>query len=786
MIKLRELSKSYLTGDEEIKALKKINLEFSKAEFVSILGPSGCGKTTLLNVIGGLDRYNDGDFLINDEPTKNFKDKDWDHYRNHQVGFIFQSYNLIEHLSVLSNVELALSLSGMNRSLRRQKAKDALIQVGLGSKFNKRPNELSNGQLQRVAIARALVNDPQVILADEPTGALDSENSIQVIKILKELSKDRLVVMVTHNAELAIEYSDRIIHLLDGEVTSDETLIKSPKDLQLDHKKTKDKTYMGYFTALKLSFFNLIKKVGKTIVSSIAGGIGVVGIGLVIGISVGFSRYVSVVQVTSNTSTPIVVENKTKIEAFPDPNNPAVPRPNPFPTNQMYITSQQTIPPMIYEEVVNYINPEYLNHINEMNPEWYHDIKYYYDLNYPTFLLKDSSDVIRSVTYSTSTVSDIGEIPYEDHDYLNQMFDVLYGKLPSNTVSVNRVAEGVLVISDRNQLPDLVLNRLGYDGNDYSLQISFDDLLNLEIKIAHSGIIYTENQDTNLFDKRTNQDIYNDDGTITLKIVGIMRRKQNALIPQYQGIRYTSGVNRFILTETKEAPVVIRQQEVIDSYYENDTPLYSVLTGQIISETDANKLIRQLGIEQNPSRIVFYHKDSESKELIIEYLESYNIGLPHQQNIILNPTTENQSRLVDTTLSAVSVVLVVVASIALFVSISLVSILSYLSVVERTPEIGILRSIGARKVDIFNVFSAESMIIGIFSGILGLIMLYALTPTFNTLFEAALNVKNIVNLSDLQLIILFFGNIILTLIIGIIPALLASVKDPIKALKSAL
>jgi putative ABC transport system permease protein len=400
--------------------------------------------------------------------------------------------------------------------------------------------------------------------------------------------------------------------------------------------------------------------------------------------------------------------------------------------------------------------------------------------------MKDINDEIRSVNYSAATIADIGEIPYEDHTYLNQMIDVLYGKLPSNEVSTNRLAEGVLVISDRNQLPDAVLNRLGFNGNDYEMKISFEDLLNLEIKIAHSGVVYTENQETNLFNKRSNEDIYNDQNVITLKIVGIMRRKQNALIPQYQGIRYTSGVNRFILTETKEAPVVIRQQEIIDSYFENDTPLTSAITGQVISETDANKLIRQLGIEQNPSRIVFYHKDSAAKELMVEYLESYNEDLPHQQNIILNPVTENQSRLVDTTLSAVSVVLVVVASIALFVSISLVSILSYLSVVERTAEIGILRSIGARKVDIFNVFSAESMIVGIFSGILGLIMLYALTPTFNTLFEAALNVQSIIHLSEWIIIVLFFGNIIMTLVIGIIPALLASSKDPIKALKSAL
>lgn len=784
MIELKNLTKIYPTGDEAVKALKNINLAFNKAEFVSIFGPSGCGKTTLLNVIGGLDRYTSGDFYVDGVPTNKYKDKHWDHYRNHQIGFIFQSYNLIEHLSILANVELALSLSGINLIERRKRAKEALIQVGLGNKFNKKPNQLSNGQLQRVAIARALVNNPKVILADEPTGALDSENSVQIMKILKELSKERLVIMVTHNVELATEYSDRIIRLLDGEVLSDETIHDTKNDLK-PYGGARKSSYMGIFTSLKLSFFNLIKKFGKTITSTIAAAIGVVGVGLVIGISVGFSLYVSVVQATSNISTPIVVENKTRTELFPDPDNPAAPVPKPFPQNQNYITSQQTQPPSIPVDVVNFIVPEYLEHINNMNPEWYRDIKYYYDLTYPTFLTKTSNDEIKTVNYSTATVADIGEIPYENHDFLNQMFDVLYGRLPSNEVT-NRVAEGVIVISDRNQLPDVVLNRLGFDGSDYSKPIYFDELLGMNIKLAHSGIFYEENEDTNLFVKRSNEDIYDDPQTITLKIVGVMRRKQNALIPQYQGIRYTSAVNRFILNETKEAPVVIRQQEIYDSYKEHGTPLTSALTGAVLSEDNAIRLLRQLGIEQLPSRIFFYHKDSTTRDQIVQYLASYNEGLPKEQNILINPSTDNQSRLLDTTLSAVTVVLITVASIALFVSVSLESILSYLSVVERTPEIGILRSIGARKLDIFNVFSAESFIIGIFSGILGLIMLYLSTPTFNELFEAGLNVQNIIKLTENDYIILFFGNILLSLIVGVVPAIVAANKDPIKALKSVL
>lgn len=785
MIRLRNVRKVYHTGDEKVHALKGVDLTFSKAEFVSVLGPSGCGKTTLLNIIGGLDRYTSGDFFINGNPTNQFKDLDWDHYRNHQVGFIFQSYNLIDHLSILGNVEIALSLSGIHALERRKRAKEVLTKVGLQTKYNKKPSELSNGQLQRVAIARALVNNPHIILADEPTGALDTENSIQIMKLLKELSKDKLVIMVTHNVELAESFSDRIIHLLDGEVQTDEQIVDTSRPLVIEEKRQKH-TYMGIFTSMKLSFFNLIKKFGKTITSTIAGGIGVVGVGLVFGISIGFSQYVSVVQVTANTTTPVVVENKTRVEAFPDPDNPPVPRPKPFPANQFYITSQQTQPPVIYQEVINFINTEYLQHIENMNKDWYNDIKYYYDMTYPTFLLKDSTDAIRSVNYSTSTTADIGEIPYEDHEYLAQMFDILYGKLPSNIVSRDRIAEGVIVISDRNQLPDVVLNRLGFNGNNYEQHISFDELLNMELKIAHSGVVYEENPNTNLFVRRANQDIYNDERTMTLKIVGILRRKQNATIPQYQGIRYTSAVNRFILNETKEAPVVVRQQEILNDFYDNAAPLKSVLTGQSINENEANRLLRQLGIEQDPSRIVIYHKDSQAKELIVEYLQSYNEGRDRLENIIANAVGESNSNIVDTTLRAVNVVMVLIASVALFVSISLVSILSYLSVVERTPEIGILRSIGARKFDIFSVFSAESILIGIFSGIFGLILLYAITPSINTLFEAGMAINNIIKLGFPQYLFIFSINILLSLIVGVIPAIIASRKDPIKALKSTL
>lgn len=782
MLMLKEVTKVYSTGDEEILALNDVSLVFDKSEFVSILGPSGCGKTTLLNILGGLTRFNSGEVLINNLSTKHFKDDAWDSYRNHQIGFVFQSYNLIEHISILANVELALSLSGMGIKERRKKAKDALIKVGLKSKLNKKPRQLSNGQVQRVAIARAIVNNPRIILADEPTGALDSETSIQILEILKELSKDRLVIMVTHNSDLANIYSDRIISLLDGQIIEDKLLKDTNQTLEL--KDTHTKTYMNYFTALKLSFFNLIKKIGKTIMSSIAGGIGIVGVGLVIGISIGFSRYVEIVQLTTNTNTPIIIENKTVIEAFPDPDNPAVPRPKLFPQNQFYITSQQTAPPRIYEEVTNLITKDYLEYIDQMDSNLYHDVKFYYDITYPTFLRKTLDDEIKTINYSTSNSADIGEIPYEDPEYIKQIFDVLYGKLPSNEVSNNRVAEAVLVISDRNQLPDNMLNRLGFNGSDYEHHITFDQLLNLEIKLAHSGIIYEENLNTHLYEKKSNQRIYEDEEIITLKIVGIIRRKQNAAIPQYQGIRYTSAVNRFILNETNNAEVVVKQQEIIEDHLLNDANLYSILTGTTITLDQANSLLRTLGVEQDPSRIIIYQRDGITKEAIRNYLETYNDSLDRGNYILLNQDTTVDTRLVDSTLSSINVVLIIVATIALFISISLLSILSYVSVLQRTPEIGILRSIGARKKDIFRVFSSESFIIGFLSGVFGLCLLYITLPTFNTVFEAALRVEALINIDLWMSIYLLLGNILLSLIIGYIPAYIASNKDPIDALKS--
>lgn len=784
MLELMRVTKIYNMGNDDIYALNDVHLSFEKAEFVSILGPSGCGKTTLLNVLGGLTNFQTGDLLIHRKTTKDYTDEAWDAYRNHHVGFVFQSYNLIDHISVLANVELALSLSGMRKKERKKAAKDVLIKVGLAGKLHHKPNQLSNGQVQRVAIARAIVTNPSIILADEPTGALDSETSTEIVKLLKELSKDKLVIMVTHNDHLAHEYSDRIIKLLDGRVI-DEAIINH-SNTRLESSRHSTKTYMNYATALKLSFSNLIKKIGKTIISSIAGGIGIVGIGLVIAISIGFSKYVEIVQLTTNTNTPVVIENKTVIESFPDPDNPEFPVPPRFPSNQLYVTPQQTSPPRIYEEVVNEITPEYMTYLNNLETDLYHEIKYYYDMTYPTFLRKDENDKIHSVNYSHSNSADIGEIPYDDPSYISQMYDVLYGRLPNNEMTTDRIIEGILIISDRNQLPDNMLNRLGFDGYNYGGQIHFDDLLNLDIKIAHSNIIYEEDPNTELYKRKDNAAIYEDEQIITLKIVGIMRRKQNAVIPQYQGIRYTSVVNKMLLNETKSSNIVLKQQQIIDNHLVGSTPLYSILTGQTITLDDAYKLLRTLGIDQVPSRVLIYHKDAASKELIKDYLDDFNLDKTHQDYILMNPEQELDTRLVDSTLSSINIVLILVGAIAVFISVSLLSILSYISVIQRTTEIGILRSIGARKKDIFRVFSSEFFIIGLLSGLLGIGLLYVLLPVFNNVFSAVLRTENIIILDYLLVIGLLFGNLLLTFMIGFIPARMASNKDPIDAMKSSL
>jgi putative ABC transport system permease protein len=443
---------------------------------------------------------------------------------------------------------------------------------------------------------------------------------------------------------------------------------------------------------------------------------------------------------------------------------------------------------MIYEEVVNFITPEYLNYLDNLNSQKYHQIKYYYDLNYPTFLRKDQDGEFHTVNYSASTVADIGEIPYDDERYLNQIFDVLAGQMPKNVVSEQRIAEAVLIVNDRNQLSDTMLNRLGFnlDLNEldtYNKQISFDELLNLNLKLAHSGVIYDKDEDSGIYLRRSNEDIYNDEKIITLKIVGILRRKQNASIPQYQGIRYTSGVNTFILNETKNSPIIREQQEIIDQHFQDGSPITSVLTGQQITENEAIVLLRKLGISQEPSRIVIFHINGEARQDIVNYLEAYNNDKVGDKRIFLDQSNISETWIVDGTLTSIKTVLIFVASIALFISISLLAILTYLSVIERTDEIGILRSIGARRKDIVRVFNAEAFIIGIFSGIFGLILTYSLLPVFNSIFEAALRVNQLIVIDAFLAGVLLLGNILLTLLIGIIPSLLASYKDPIDALK---
>ena len=312
MLQLKNIVKNYVSGDTEVHALKGINLSFRKSEFVSILGPSGCGKTTMLNIIGGLDKYTSGDLIINGVSTKQYKDGDWDNYRNHSIGFVFQSYNLIPHQTVLGNVELALTLSGVPKKEKRERATKALERVGLGNQLNKLPNQLSGGQMQRVAIARAIVNDPEIVLADEPTGALDSETSIQVMQLLKEISKDRLVIMVTHNPELADRYSSRIIRLLDGEVIEDTNPYEA-KESDTTHKKPSKKAAMSIFTAFSLSLRNLFTKKARTVLTSFAGSIGIIGIALILSLSSGFQSYIYDVQQDTLSNYPLTI-NSTNID----------------------------------------------------------------------------------------------------------------------------------------------------------------------------------------------------------------------------------------------------------------------------------------------------------------------------------------------------------------------------------------------------------------------------------------------------------------------------------------
>ena len=846
MLKLNNIKKNYETGNETVKALKGINIEFRQSEFVSILGPSGCGKTTLLNIIGGLDHYTSGDLIIDGISTKKYKDRDWDTYRNHRIGFVFQNYNLITHQSVLSNVELALTLSGVDKTTRRKKAIEVLEKVGLKDQMYKKPNQMSGGQMQRVAIARALVNDPDILLADEPTGALDTKTSEQIMEILKDISKDRLIIMVTHNPELAQKYSTRIINLLDGEITSDSKPYNSKKENKSKEKDDNKNTSMSFLTALNLSLNNLMTKKGRTILTAFAGSIGIIGIALILSISNGVQQYITNVEEETLTSYPLTVQEETVeisdlITTLQPDADKEVHDDDKIYSNDVMTEMMSTMSAKVksnnLEAFKSFIESDETN-----IKDYTSAISYSYNLNLQIY--KDDTEEIVQVNpnsvldeigmnmgemQSSFVSTDVFTEMFDSQEMNEQMYDLVAGSWPTEYNEV------VLVIDENNEISDFTLYALDLkdsselsemyqnilNGTPFEVEqtsYEIDDLLNLKFKFILNSDYYAKENGI-WVDKRSDEEYMQEllENAEELVITGIIKPNEESVIASTAGgILYLKDLKEYVINKINESSIAKEQLE---------NPDINVFTGREFSdeEFDINSLtpaelaylqslnptemaqvienyekqagasyddvLSQIGVIDldKPSAINIYPKDFESKDAIVDIINDYNT---EQQNNDLEENVINYSDIVGVMMSGISTIIDVISyvlmafvSISLIVSSIMIGIITYISVLERTKEIGILRAIGASKKDISRVFNAETFIEGLIAGIMGILITLLLTIPINMLIKRLANISNVAILPVGGAIILVIISVLLTTIAGLIPARMASKKDPVEALR---
>ena len=630
MLELKNLSKHYNVGENVIKALKEVNVKFRKNEFVSILGPSGCGKTTMLNIIGGLDQYTSGDVLIDGKSTKLYKDQDWDAYRNTTIGFVFQTYNLIPHLSVLENVEIALSLSGVSAKDQKSRSIKVLEDVGLLDQINKKPNTLSGGQLQRVAIARALVNNPKILLADEPTGALDSVTSDQIMKLIKEISRDRLVIMVTHNAKIANKYSDRIINLFDGEIISDSKPANG--DVLVGGNLENSKTAMSFLSAIKTSFKNLITKKGRTLITALAGSIGIIGIALVLAISTGMTNYVGAVQEDTLAGFPITISSAVQANVGPGSGggpssvlNPDEQASLEFPSDSIIYSYDESERTIIH---TNIFTDDVLNYIDGLDSTLYNSVAYTRSISLEVITKTNSGSYNLVKTESSSFMSFFGggsvvnELP-NNQEFVQGQYDILEGVYPT---SYNEL---VLVVDNKNQLDVDTLEAMGLDiEEDYS----FNDFIGKQFKVIPHNVYYKQVGD--VFVAGADLDsMYNDDASIELTIVGILRVKADASSEVLSsGLGYTTDLTDYVLQDASSSNIVAAQIS---------SPTINVLTGTGFNDILTYDMVMQaIGGDATPTGIQIYPVSFESKEQIKAYLDDYNVGLADDDKIIYTDLAE--------------------------------------------------------------------------------------------------------------------------------------------------
>ena len=768
MLELKKINKSYQTGDFVQQALKNVSIEFKKNEFVAILGPSGSGKTTLLNIIGGLDRYDTGDLIINQKSTKDFKDRDWDAYRNNCIGFVFQSYNLIGHIDILQNVEMGMTLSGVSSKERKKRAIEVLTRVGLKDHLHKKPNQLSGGQMQRVAIARALANDPDIILADEPTGALDSKTSVQIMNLIQEIAKDKLVIMVTHNPELAHEYASRVIEMKDGEVVSDSRKGRSKKEDTEPY--TIRKTSMSFLTALHLSLNNIRTKKGRTLLTAFASSIGIIGIALILSLSNGFDRQIGIFEQNTLSSLPIVVSRQS-VDLTEETMNQLQDDMSSSEANYPdidYVIPTETMMDEYTHE--NKITEEYVNYVEKLNPDSVAGISYTYALGLN--LLQKVDD---KVVLLNSQDLGIQSMPHTLSDdatgYMDLHYDVLAGKFAEEKDEI------VLVVDSKNQVSKDILEALGITSED---NISFDTILNSTIKLAYNDDYYV-NYGNYYIPSNDLESVYNSENNLTLKVVGIIRLKSD--FPSYvasSGIMYTNDLLEDVILHNSTSKVVEAQKKAN----------YNVLSGEMIDtsteegEETKDNLLAYLGDHSTPFAIFIYPNDFETKYEVTAYLDQYNDGLEEEDRIVYIDQANLMSSLSSSIMDAITIVLIAFSSISLIVSSIMIGIIMYISVLERTKEIGILRSLGARKKDISRVFNAETFIIGITSGLIGIFIAWLLLFPTNSILYNLTDLENVAVMNPLHAFILITVSVILTLIGGFIPAKLASKKDPVIALRT--
>ena len=765
MLELKNIKKSYKVADFIQTALNGISLKFRKNEFVAILGQSGSGKTTLLNIIGGLDHYDSGDLIINNKSTKKFKDTDWDAYRNNCIGFIFQSYNLINHISILANVELGMTLSGVSKKERRQKAIEVLKKVGLENHMNKKPNQLSGGQMQRVAIARALVNNPDVILADEPTGALDSKTSVQIMELIKEIAKDKLVIMVTHNSELAHTYANRIIELKDGNIISDTN--KLDKD-NTDKTYNIKKTSMNFLTALSLSFNNIKTKKGRTLLTAFASSIGIIGIAIILSLSNGFDKQIDKFETDTLSGFPITISRQATEMTAEDMSLMTSSKEDSYPdTNVIY--PYDTASSLLIHQ--NIFTEDYLSYIDNINQDDVIGVSYLRTMLLN--MLVKNNDKVEYVS-NLNLTSLPKELKETDKTFLESAYDLLAGNYPTNEFEI------VVAVNEKNRLEKTILDALGIDTN--KEEISFDELINKEIKIILNDDFYINNN--NYFIPNMNYDEIYDKG-ITLKIVGIVRGKENNMLAQIVNamsmstgagnILYSNALAEYIINENKDSAIVKAQEE----------SNYNILTGEKFNENyTKDDMLAYLGAKDIPYLINIYPVDFKAKENIINYLNEYNSGKTDEDKIIYTDLADTFSSLSSGIMDAISWVLIAFSSISLIVSSIMIGIITYISVLERTKEIGILRSLGARKKDVNRVFNAETFIIGLASGLIGILIARLLLFPINSLLKELTDLNNVAVMNPIHILVLITVAIILTLIGGLIPAVIASRKNPVEALRT--